>query len=81
MQRFALDVINNHSATGVHAGYVADLWYRSKNRNLPAASRRRFGATVAGYNACRALVKKGKATSTPANYGEIFYPIKQIDNV
>jgi len=80
MQHFALATINNYH-TGVSANMVAYLWYKSKGINLSAASRRRFGATVAGYNACRALVKKGKATSTPADYGEIFFPIKQTGNV
>ena len=80
MQRFALATINNYH-TGVSANMVAYLWYKSKGINLSVASRRRFGATVAGYNACRALVKKGKATSTTADYGEIFFPIKQTGNV
>jgi len=80
MQHFALATINNYH-TGVSANMVAYLWYKSKGINLSVASRRRFGATVAGYNACRALVKKGKATSTTADYAVIFFPIKQTGNV
>jgi hypothetical protein len=80
MQQFALGIINRFPATGADAGFVADLWYRSKGRTLPPSSRRCFGATSAGYRACRALVAKKLAICKNDHSGTMFYPVKTTNN-